>query len=226
MAMSEMDSFIFKFKNLLSTGKSATLTLRADAGKATITLAVEVKVEVSQNVNQTKLARNSPSRQRRREKRAKARRDEAEKSEHEAVVDDSVVKEAVAASEHESEMKTAEEATCKENDPAEESTQVAVLIEPADEIEKEVISKDELEDKKQVVFTFMSDYGEEDILDSFPEIFPGINAKLCSRVRVERLSADHVCTVVLNPVDAQTFSWPAMDPVNTEVFREIRRIQK
>ena len=175
------------------------------------------------------MARNSPSRQRRREKRAKARRDEAEKAEHEAaivVVEDSVVKEAVAASEHESEMKIAEEATCKEKDPAEESTQVAVLIEPADEIEKEVISKDELEDKKQVVFTFMSDYGEEDILDSFPEIFPGINAKLCSRVRVERLSADHACTVVLNPVDAQTFSWPAMDPVNTEVFREIRRIQK
>ena len=123
-------------------------------------------------------------------------------------------------------MKIAEEATCKEKDPAEESTQVAVLIEPADDIEKEVISKDELEDKKQVVFTFMSDYGEEDILDSFPEIFPGINAKLCSRVRVERLSADHACTVVLNPVDAQTFSWPAMDPVNTEVFREIRKIQK
>ena len=31
-------------------------------------------------------------------------------------------------------MKTAEEATCKENDPAEESTQVDVLIEPTDEI--------------------------------------------------------------------------------------------
>ena len=101
---------------------------------------------------------------------------------------------------------------------------MAVLIEPADEIEKEVISKNELEDKKQVWFTFMSDYGEEDILDSFPEIFPGINAKLCSRVRVERFSADHVCTVVFNPVDARTFSWPAMDPVNTEAFREIRRM--
>ena len=86
----------------------ATLKLCADAGKATITLAVEfkVEVEVSQNVNQTKLARNSPSRQRRRERRAKSRPDEADKAEHEAVVDDSVVKGVVAASEHESEMKT------------------------------------------------------------------------------------------------------------------------
>ena len=78
----------------------------------------------------------------------------------------------------------------------------------------------------KVTFTFMSDYGEEDILDSFPEIFPGITADLVSRVRVERLSADHFCTVVLYPVPAQTFSWPAMDPVNTEVFRDIRRIKK
>ena len=51
-------------------------------------------------------------------------------------------------------------------------------------LKKEMVSKDELKDKKQTVFTFMSDYGEENILDSFPEIFPGINGKLCSRVRV------------------------------------------
>ena len=43
---------------------------------------------------------------------------------------------AVAASECESDKKPAEEARCKENDPTEESTQVAVLIEPVDEIEK------------------------------------------------------------------------------------------
>ena len=66
-------------------------------------------------------------------------------------------------------------------------------------------------DRKEVVFTFLSDYGEEDILDSFPEVFPGIFAELVSRVRVA-------------PRSAETFSWPAMDPVNTEVFGNIRRI--
>ena len=221
--MSKIDSFFFKFKNLLSSGKSANLTLRADAGKATITLAVEV--EVSQNVKQNNLTRNSPSRQRQRERRAKARHAAAERVEHEAAiveVGDSAVKEAVAASENEFEKKTAEVATSKEKYPAEESTQVAVLIEPADEIETEVFSKDELD----VVFTFLSDYGEEDIVNSFPEIFPGIVVNLALRVRVERLLADHFCTVVLHPPHAQTFSWPAMGPVNTEVFREIRRIQK
>jgi hypothetical protein len=162
MALSKMDSFFFKFKNLLSSGKSAKLTLCADAGKATINLAVEV--EVSQNGKQNNLTRIRPSRQRCRERRTKARHYAAERAEHEAAVvevDDSAVKEAVAATEHEFEKKTAEEATSEENDPAEESTKVAVLIEPADEIETEVFFKDKLE----VVFTFLSDYGEEDILD-------------------------------------------------------------
>ena len=86
------------------------------------------------------------------------------------------------------------------------------------------------EERNKVTFTFNSDYGEEDILDSFKEIFPGIIAELASRVRVAPLgplSADHLCKVVLYQVQGtETFSWPAMDPVNTEVFRNIRRIMK
>ena len=86
-----------------------------------------------------------------------------------------------------------------------------------------ILQVDGTEDKQEVVFTFQSDYGEEDILDSFTEIFPGIAADLTSRVWVSPRSADHFCTVVLNPVHPSTFSRPAMDPVNTKVFREIRR---
>ena len=82
---------------------------------------------------------------------------------------------------------------------------------------------DGTEDKQEVVFTFQSDYVEKDILDSFTEIFPGTAADLTSRVRVSPRSADHFCMVVLNPVHPRTFSWPAMDPENTKVFREIRR---
>jgi hypothetical protein len=44
---------------------------------------------------------------------------------------------------------------------------------------------------KEVTFTFLC--------DSFPEIFPGIDAKSALKVRVEPLSADHVCTLVLHP---------------------------
>ena len=40
MAMSELDSFVIKFKNLLSSGRTASLLIKAVAGKA------EVKLEV------------------------------------------------------------------------------------------------------------------------------------------------------------------------------------
>ena len=61
-------------------------------------------------------------------------------------------------------------------------------------------------------------------MDSFSEIFPDIVANLKSRVRVSPRSADHLCTVVVHPVLAGTFSGPAMDPENTKVFREISRV--
>ena len=109
--------------------------------------------------------------------------------------------------------------------------QTAVSVNNPEEISDEVCSDSVYLGKhaeENVTFTFMSDYGEEDIIDSLQEIFPGITADLQSRVRVERLSADHFCTVMLHPVPARTFVWPrpAMDPVNTEVFKDIRRIKK
>ena len=132
----------------------------------------------------------------------------------------------------------AAESAMKEKPVIVEATQVTEIVDGAhaceakdsteivDEFCPDIAYQVGKSDGKEVTFTFLSDYGEEDILDSFPEIFPGIDAKLASRVRVERLSADHFCTVVLHPVHAETFSWPAMDPVNTEVFRSIKRIQK
>ena len=101
MAKSEIDSFFFKYKNLLIAGKSANLTLRAEAGKATITLAVEV--EDLEHVHPNNRARDGLSRQRRREKRAKARHEESEIAGHEidlTEVNESADKETETVSEH------------------------------------------------------------------------------------------------------------------------------
>ena len=48
-------------------------------------------------------------------------------------------------------------------------------------------------------FTFISDYGEEDVVDSFRELFEDNNLvpshpTLVSRVRIERIRAEHLCT--------------------------------
>ena len=82
MSVSELDTFYFKFKNLLLAEKNATLSLKSDAGRAQVTLSVDLGHLLlepgPQHVHQV---RNSPSRQRRRERRAAARRQaEAEKA--------------------------------------------------------------------------------------------------------------------------------------------------
>ena len=65
MALSEIDRFFCKYKNFLIAGKSATLTMRAEAGKAIVSLAVEV--EDLRHVSPNNRARDGSSRQRRRQ---------------------------------------------------------------------------------------------------------------------------------------------------------------
>ena len=72
MARAEIDSFILKFKNLLLTGRSATLILKSNAGKAEVNLNVEVG-HVHPPSGQYQKSRNEPSRQRRRLRRAAQR---------------------------------------------------------------------------------------------------------------------------------------------------------
>ena len=66
MAMSEVDNFVRKFKNLLLAGKHANLTIKSQTGKVLVTLTVE---EELLNIASVK-SRNGPSRQRRRARRA------------------------------------------------------------------------------------------------------------------------------------------------------------
>ena len=44
MVMSEIDSFFWKFKKLLHSGKNAQLEIKAEAGKALVKLTAEVDV--------------------------------------------------------------------------------------------------------------------------------------------------------------------------------------
>ena len=74
MGMSEIDSFVLKFKQLLHSGKKAHLDIKSVTGKATIHLTVEVDVS---NQHPRVQPRNGPARERRREKRAAAREEAA-----------------------------------------------------------------------------------------------------------------------------------------------------
>ena len=151
MAMSEIYTFIFKFKNLLITGKNATMTFKAEAGKDTVNLAVEIDDDDPLFGFTRHYARNGPARQRHREKRAAAcSRESAERAVHEA---SAVSEETKIAPEGEGVLEVnvnvvAEEApgprTSKviANAPigAENKAFKAVIIEPSDDIENVVIS--------------------------------------------------------------------------------------
>ena len=86
MVQWELDSFYLKFKNLLCSEKDATLTLKAEAGRAFVTLSLDLGHVHSEHGQLQHGPRNGPARLRRREKRAAARAD-AEKASAEATKD-------------------------------------------------------------------------------------------------------------------------------------------
>ena len=70
----ELDSFYHKFKNLLLAEKDVTLILKSEAGKASVTLSLDLgPVLAGQGPLPPRGFRNGPARQRRREQRAAAR---------------------------------------------------------------------------------------------------------------------------------------------------------
>ena len=74
MARAETDSFISKFKNLLLSGRNATLLIKSNAGKAEVNLRVELdEIPPPPDQQHCQWSRNGPSRQRRRLRRAAAR---------------------------------------------------------------------------------------------------------------------------------------------------------
>ena len=80
MAMSEIDSFIYKFKHLWKSGRSASLSLKSDAGKAQVTLHVDLDDPQLLPVQHPVRSRNGPARQRRRIRRAAEREASSEAS--------------------------------------------------------------------------------------------------------------------------------------------------
>ena len=79
-----------------------------------------------------------------------------------------------------------------------------------------------------LTYSFISEYGQYDIEYTLEEIFhQAINAKLISREKTgDDRSADQLCTVRLElPDDDIQFTWPVMNQVLTDVFRNINQMQ-
>ena len=113
MAMSEIDSFVLKFKHLLSAGRNACLKVESNAGKAIVTLQADlgdlppIPHIPPQGYHQR--SRNGPARQRRRQRRAEARDAHAAVIVAEQVSDAANVTEEIPAEEAEKEIEVNKE---------------------------------------------------------------------------------------------------------------------
>ena len=81
------------------------------------------------------------------------------------------------------------------------------------------------ESDQKVMFSFRSEYGEEDIEYSWSKVLPEKAVPtLVSRVRIGPRSADHLCTLEVKEVDGRTFVWPHMNTSDAEVLRELEKM--
>ena len=85
----------------------------------------------------------------------------------------------------------------------------------------------EVVEEGQVKFSFVTMYEEKDILYTLDEIFPRtqVICTLESRVRVEPLSAYHLCILNLKTIaNSRSLSWPEVTATQAVVFEEIKKI--
>ena len=95
------------------------------------------------------------------------------------------------------------------------------LLSPILQVDGEAMEED------QAKYYFGSMYAEEDILYTLDEIFPRSEMifTLESRVRVEPLSAQHLCIVkVRRLAKGRSLSWPDMSASQAVIFEEIKKI--
>mgnify|MGYP007022866844 CR=1 FL=1 len=78
-------------------------------------------------------------------------------------------------------------------------------------------------DKETVEHGFVSEYHQDDVVDTLEELFPVGGFKLLSYVVAPNpvRSADRDCIVSLRKTPGQSFIWPEMTEDQTAVLREV-----
>ena len=223
----ELASFVRKFVNLWQSGRHARLFVEAEAGNAFVNLQVGLGQALPGGGTGHR-GGGQPSKQRRRARRAEARLATAAARATEEVAAAKAADE-VAQSEAAEEVaatKAAEEAAAVKT--AEEVVPfraVKSLLSPIPQIDG---IEDVLAQQEKATFTFSSDFCEEDIIYSLEEIFQdNVETTLVKRERLSHDSAEHLCAVEVKLATGQRsiFSWPDMDSVNSEVFKNLQRCQ-
>ena len=224
MSITELDTFVRKFQQLWKDGFTAHLDMDTEAGNAWVSLRLnlgQVPGPIHGNAHHPTRQHVPPSRLHRRARREAARSSKAEKPENQDAVEETIV------AGNTEQVSTAEihiepSISVKHDDTIENvAEQVIEDVDVADEVcpDEEFFAakhNDAMEQNEDIEVLFISNYAEEDVLDSLKELFdenllPTL-PKLVSRERVEQRSADHLCKVKLTLPCGKTkdFVWPAL----------------
>ena len=71
-----------------------------------------------------------------------------------------------------------------------------------------ILQLDGVVEDMEVAYSFVSDYGKEDLDYALSQILQNCDASLVSRSRLQPRGADHLCTLKIKTDAGKTFSWP------------------
>ena len=88
------------------------------------------------------------------------------------------------------------------------------------------VDKESVDDDEKVIFTFKSDYAEEDIVYTLEEIFKDTSVTIISREQLRQKSAEYKFTVKLklDPKKRSSFSWPKMCSLQESVILDLNKL--
>jgi hypothetical protein len=252
-SMTELDTFVKKFKDLWKSGIGAHLDVDTYAGEAWVGLRVRLghapgppHHQVHQQSREK--SRNGPSRQRRRERRAQERNQiEAEETSRAEAENANTVNEtdSVGAETEESVNKVTEEVVVDKVNEDGSNAEVGVDF-SCDLCDSKFSSLRAVrihEGKKhkvtgspipqvdgvhdeEVLYTFVSDFHREDIEYTLKEFIPEeVETKLVSVIRIGGLqSADQLCKIVIKIPPNKKFTWPMMKRSQGDVIKDLKMV--
>ena len=89
-----------------------------------------------------------------------------------------------------------------------------------------ILQLDGVVEEMEVSYSFVSDYGKEDLDYALSQILQSVDASLDSRSRLEPRSADHLCIVKIKTDAGKTFSWPEIPRYYADMFKDLQKIKK
>ena len=251
VSVTELNSFVKKFKYLWKSGIGAHLNIDTHAGEAWVGLRVRLGHAPGPPHHQVhpqtrEKSRNGPSRQRRRDRRAQERIHVQEAEEASKVESENVDAENAAVSkegEKEPGVSNSTAEVVEDNLSDKSSNAEAYSCNLCDARFSSLRAIQTHEGKKhkvtgspipqvdgasdeEVVYTFISDFHKEDIEYTLQELFSeNIEKMFESGVRMGGLqSEDQLCTLLIKIPPEQNFRWPRMSKSQSAVIKDLKTV--